>query len=77
MKAHLRRILRVFARFLVAGGLTKAVDAWIIGLDARWQLLVMATMQFFVALALYYLVDQAEAANVHRSRFSKLSRRAM
>jgi hypothetical protein len=65
MKANLRRTLRVFARFFVAGGLTKAVDAWIVGLDVAWQLTVMAGMQFLVAIVLHYLIDQSEPT--HRS----------
>lgn len=50
----------MFARFLLAGGLSKAVNAWIVGLDVTRQLTVMAVVPFLIALALHNLTDHAE-----------------
>lgn len=66
MKLNKQRALEVFARFLVAGGLTKAIDAWIVGLDLAWQLSVAAFTQFVVTLALTYLIDQAKEGSEPR-----------
>jgi hypothetical protein len=76
MKLNRQRALKVFARFLVTGELTKVTDAWIVGLDLAWQLTIAACMQFVVALALIHLVDQAkEASEPPRSGRSSNSRR--
>ena len=56
MKPNDRRTLDVFARFLVAGGLNKAIDAWIVKLDVAGQLSVTAFVQFVGALSLDCLV---------------------
>lgn len=76
MKLNKQRALEVFARFLVAGGLTKAIDAWAVGLNLAWQLSVAACMQFAVALALAYLIDQAKEGAKPRSSDRKSSSRS-
>jgi putative flippase GtrA len=77
MKMNKRRALEVFARFFIAGGLTKAIDAWIVSLDLAWQLSVAACLQFVAALALTYLIDQAkeESASCRSDRKSSRRRR--
>ena len=74
------RALRVLAQFLVAGGLVRAVDAWVVDLDRAWQLTVLAATQLAIAYAQAWLEDQDKrrrSASRGRTRApSKPSRRA-
>lgn len=75
MNSDARRTLRVFARFLVAGGLTKAVDAWIVGLDVTWQRTVTAVLQVLIALALHNRIDHVETISSPRPADRRVRRR--
>jgi len=58
---------RVVAQFLVAGGFTRAVDAWIVDLEPRWQLTVLALAQLAIAFGQAYLADEPSARRVRAS----------
>lgn len=52
------RALRVLAEFVVAGGFTQGIDAWVLDLDPGWQLTVLAVTQLTIAFAQAYLEEQ-------------------
>lgn len=61
------RALRVLAQFMVAGGFTRAIDAWVVDLDLAWQLTVLALTQLAVAFAQAYLEEQGVIPSVFMS----------
>jgi hypothetical protein len=58
MRNVVLRALRVLAQFVVAGGRTRAIDAWVVDRDPAWQLTVLALTQLVIAFAQAYLEDQ-------------------
>jgi hypothetical protein len=55
MRRFLTRLLRILAQFVVAGGFTQAVDAWVVSLVPAWQLTVLAVSQLTIAASQFYL----------------------
>lgn len=60
------RALRVLAQFLVAGGFTRAIDAWVVNLDPAWQLTVLALTQLTIAFAQAFLEEQGVIPTVFK-----------
>jgi hypothetical protein len=71
MRRFALRVLRILAQFIVAGGFTRAIDAWVGPLDPGWQLTVLAITQFVVAMAQAFLEDQGILPPILKAPTSK------
>ena len=74
MRRFTLRVLRILAQFIVAGGFTRAIDAWVGPLDPAWQLTVLAITQIVVATAQAFLEDQGILPPILKAPTSKSPR---
>jgi hypothetical protein len=52
-----RRALRTLAQFVVAGGFTEAINAFLVDLDPAQKMAILAVLQLVVSFAQNYLED--------------------
>ncbi len=65
-----RRALRTLAQFIVAGGFTQVIDAYVTDLDGVNKLLVLAGVQLVVTFSQNYLEDHTAFPAVLKSHAS-------
>ncbi|MDP9472118.1 MAG: hypothetical protein M3Q71_15860 [Chloroflexota bacterium] len=65
-----RRALRTLAQFVVAGGFTAMVDAYIVGLDTGEKATVLAVAQLVVTFAQNYLEDLGSIPAIGKAKAS-------
>jgi hypothetical protein len=68
MNRATRRVLRVLIQFVVAGGLTEVVDAWVVELSLAWRVAVLVLVQLAVAVTQTLLEDRGTIPPVPRER---------